>query len=419
MCGSGYPSVYQYSNGNIELQSTNCSNFASNCLDEQLYTSDYGLCTVNDSKPENSTIAPTNRLEVIAMNHVCFSTTGLQKIHFKQANVTQFKSGDMFALQFPASNAATISSRSVSSTTLPQRSGVITYTQNNTGLGSVIQPTENVLSFVEYSIAFLAKFTCDSKLSVMYTSTGSFTEKVTVKSKSRSQEYSKQITVLKKIEGVSWFYIPGAIVNEPYSVFVSVQNGTSMSTVIRFGSTSKTASWSTAYAEQTFVHTFTQRGSEKLSLVVSNGVSMVFKECTIKVQTKVDGLSFTSPIKPVTYPAITAICFKVTQGDEVTMTADYGNNQTAVNGTFTIQDVFIGCFNHSHEVGDYNVTVTAANDASNQTVSQLVIVEKELLGLSVVIDQEFVHPHIEVNETICLNISLTQGKVLSNNIDFV
>lgn len=413
MCGSGSPPIYQYSNGNIELQSAKCSNFASKCLSEQLFASDYGLCTLNDTRPENSTMAPTNKLEVISANHVCFSNTGPQKIHFAQSNVTQFKSGDMIALHFPTSNAATISTRSVSSTTI-QRTGVITYTQNNTGLGTVIRPIASVVSFVEYSIAFLAKFTCDARLSIVYPSIGTFTEKVTVKSKSRTQEYTKQLIVQKKIGDVSWSYIQGAVVNEPYSVFVSVQNGTSMSAVVRFGSTSKTATWSTAYAEQTFVHTFTQRGSRTLSLVVSNGVSMVFKECTIKVQTKVDGLSFTSPIPPVTYPAITVICFKLTQGDEVTMTADYGNNQTAVNGTFTIQDMFIGCFNHSHQVGDYNVAITAANDASNQTISQLVIVEKELLGLSVIIDQEFAHPHIEVNETICLNISLTQGNIFNS-----
>lgn len=394
------------------MQSTNCSVYAARCLNEQVFSSDVVLCALQDSLLKNYTIAPSNKLEVVAVNHVCFSKSGRQMVHFDNINITHFKSGDMFALHFPASNSLSIATRPVPSTQMTKGSAVITYTQPNTGLGTIIAPSGSVISLVEYSIVLLTKITCQSKLPIVYSAIGNFTEKVTVKSASRSQDYSQSLTVLSKIAGVSWEYRPGAVVNEPFSVFVSVQNGTGMTAILRFGNiTSQSLTWTAAYAEHTFVHTFTQRKSETLSLVISNGASVDFKECTIKVQTRVGGLAFTEPIKPVVYPAVTYICFKLTHGDEVTIEADYGNNVKAVNGTYDIKDMFIGCFNHSHEVGVYDVGVIASNDASNQTISQLVIVEKVILGFTCVVEQQFVHEHIEVNETICLRCTITQGTI--------
>ncbi|KAK3737773.1 hypothetical protein QZH41_012212 [Actinostola sp. cb2023] len=412
ICGSGSQNTYQYVNGNVEIQQNACSspvNIA-NCTEGQTFSTDFGNCVVNGSLPENSTSVPPIKWEVVTVNDACLPGVGRQKVYFESANISNFKRWDIFALRFPDNASIKLSRRDSVSTKFSRGSTVVTYSQPNKGVGTIIAPTGGMASFVEYSIVLLTKMTCQMRIPFKYDTVGVYSEKITVKSRVRTQDMAAQIQVQETISNLTWSYAPGAVLNEPYIVNVTVQNGSNMTAVLRFDNvTVQNVSWDRAVTEYPFTHTYSKRQYETIVVIVSNGISLVYKECRIKVQINVAGLKFTRPISPVTYPAMTVICFKLTDGDEVTISSDYGNGLSSTNGTFDIGDVFIGCFNHSHNLGVYDVSIKASNLASQQTILQTVIVENKILGLTFSIEQEFSHEHVEVNETICVVCNVTQG----------
>lgn len=409
--------MYTYADGRAEAQDATCS-FTTNCTDGQAFSTDSRYCVVNGSYPDNVTLTtPPERHEVVSVNFICFTSVGRHRILFEEANISSIAMGDVFALFFPASGSAKLSRRGSNDAGLGGRSSVVIHSGQNNGIGSVLDLTGSAVKHLEYSILFFMKAKCVFRLSLMYTAIGAHNEKVTVKSAERTQEYTQTVIAQDKIYNVTFVFRKGAIVNEPYNFTVNAHNGTSISYALRFDNTTLLQGNKTEALEAySFFNTYPTKGTRNVSITLSNGVSQVHMECQIKVLDKVDGLNLTNSISPQSYPTVTTICFKITKGDEVTIAADFGNGISVANGTFNVVNLFIGCFNHSYEVGAYHMTINATNAASEQMISQYIIVEKEILGLNFVVEQAA--RDIEVNETICVVASVTQGTTPTYRVEW-
>ncbi|XP_048576191.1 uncharacterized protein LOC5508455 [Nematostella vectensis] len=418
ICGRGVSFTHCYQNGTCVPQIASCSRAAA-CSSSDTFATDVGLCVFNHTISENTVVtALHDSHEVVNINYVCFSGPGRQIVNFHESNFTDVKAGDIHGFMFPSNGSTKVSSRVSNATSSSPKVEILRYSGAAFTKGDILLKSGGLAELKQYSFIRYYRVKCEFLLCHQYP-IGVYNEEMTIKTSHSSDLILKPtIIATTPIDGINCTFSEFTTPNTTFTISIDPHLGYNVTYDVRFGNDDNQTVFVTTADTPTLLSTvYTEKGYFTIDLSASNQLSFVQKQCPIRAMDAIETIDFYRPIPPTSCTNVTKACFVVKRGDDVNVTVDYGDGETFVNGSFDIGGLFIGCVNHTYaNIGLYDLNITVMNQVSNASVTQMIIVECPVEDLAFTV----VHPNrdIEVNETICLDITMTRGTTPTFTIDW-
>ena len=239
-----------------------------------------------------------------------------------------------------------------------------------------------------------------------------------------SEQISFSVRACISIVNVTWVVPDFIPTNQSFNVVVPAHPGHNVTYGIRIGEENTSYSKYNHSSDVFFTWTnisktipliFDEEGMKTVMLTASNLLSSSQHACQIGVLDRVENV-FLFNITPTPLGNETEISWVVEGGTNVTYNVSFGDGYF-VNDSFSSVAILVVSYIHMYfEEGNYNVTVSGYNLASNQTATKIAQVQAAIVNVTC----EVIHAarDIEVNETILLNASYPQGSNAKAFIDF-
>ena len=421
MCGTGPLNLYCNINS-ICTEAPPCGNTSViNCNNDEVFS--FGSCTCNDENVSPNTIptATLNEKYELVSEHLIFvSKGGCHIFSFDDIrNGTDVKEGDIIGFTYQGGGHTEIISRK-SEDSKKYNSTAFYFNDANLHLGSVLITTQSTPSSIS-QLQFAVEAVCraPAKMLLLHTyAIGHYYEQATVSGPLNSVTKTAHITATESVANVTMTTPEAVATNDSFIVTVHPHRGYNITYLVNYGSGyNETSFTELADQDQLLSYEYRLSGTYSVSLHASNILSFSIRTCTVVVQDRVLGLAFYSPVLPVALGNITFIQWLVRQGDGINITVDFGDGTSYQNGSFDVGYLFAAINNHTYAAtGEYAITINVSNCVSNASIESLAIVELPVTGLTCTVHHA--HRDIEVNETVTVEVTITQGTNPEIFIDF-
>lgn len=335
-------------------------------------------------------------------------------------NSTDVKEDDILGFSYQGSGFAEITSRK----SYPgDRFNTTLFSFENTALslGSILNtpasPTYSV-NQIQYSLTAVHAIPSVIWFPHAYSVFGQYNEEATVSGTWNVIKEDRRITVTENVANVTVTAAKVVSTNATFAFTIRPHLGYNITYVINYGNGDNTSLFSVlADQDRLLIYKYGLRGTYTFSLFAGNFLSISLKTCIVTVQDTINGLEFYGSIPPVALGNITRIQWIIRQGNAFHTTVDFGDGTSINNGSFDAANLFAVINNYTYaNIGEYTVTINVSNLVSNATITGLAVVEIRLAG----VDCQVIHAHrdIEVNETVTVQVTATQGTNAEILIDF-
>ena len=382
-----------------------------------------GICTDDNITP--AYIIPSASLsdsyELITESHVFLSKRGCHSFHFDDMkNSIDIKEGDILGFTYHGSGFAEITSRPSGDSKEMNATG-FSFDDVKLGLGSILTTTGNsppVSAFqLQFSLAAVVQVPSLFCFTHNY-SIGEYHEEVTVRGTRSAVKLTTRITATESLDNVTWTTPKAVATNATYIITIHPHKGYNITYAVDFGAgKNQTIHKVTLDSDLQLSSVYNLSGSYNIFFYATNLISFVIKTCDVIVQNPILGLEIYGSILPVALGKGTIIQWIMRQGNGVNMTIDFGDGNSFHNGSFDVAYLFAAMNNHTYSaIGEYMVTINMSNCVSNASIEGLAVVELHLMGVTC----DVIHDNrdIEVNETVTVQITVSQGNNAEFLIDF-
>ena len=388
----------------------------------QVFSTAMGICTDDNITPAYIPSASlSDSYELITESHVFLSKRGCHSFHFDDMkNSVDVKEGDILGFTYHGSGFAEITSRPSGDSKEVNATG-FSFDDVQLSLGSILTTTGNsppVSSFqMQFSLAAVVQVPSLFCFSHNY-SIGEYHEEVTVRGTRSALKLTANITATESLDNVTWTTLKAVATNATYIITIHPHKGHNITYAVDFGAgKNQTVHKVTLDSDLQFSSVYNLSGSYNIFFYATNIISFVIKTCDVIVQDPILGLDFYGSILPVALGKGTIIQWIMRQGNGVNMTIDFGDGNSFHNGSFDVAYLFAAMNNHTYSsIGEYMVTINVSNCVSNDSIKDLAVVELLLMGVTC----DVIHDNrdIEVNETVTIQLNVTQGNNAKFFIDF-
>ena len=381
-----------------------------------------GCCPdIEVSSESASSLSLSDNYELIIQSPVFLSSAGCHMFPFNDlTNSTDVKEDDILGFSYQGSGFAEITSRK----SYPgDRFNTTSFSFENTALsvGSILNtsasPTYSV-NQIQYSLTAVHAIPSVIWFPHAYSLFGQYNEEATVSGTWNAIKEATRITVTENVANVTVTAAKAVATNATFAFTVHPHLGYNITYVISYGNGDNTSLFSVrADQDRLLIYKYGLRGTYTFSLFAGNFLSISLKTCIVTVQDTIKGLEFYGSIPPVALGNITRIQWIIRQGNAFHTTVDFGDGTSINNGSFDVANLFAVVNNYTYaNIGEYTVTINVSNFVSNATIKGLAVVEIPLAG----VDCQVIHAHrdIEVNETVTVQVTASQGTNAEIFIDF-
>ena len=381
-----------------------------------------GCCPDIEVSSESPSPSPlSDNYELVIHSPVFLSSAGCHMFPFNDmANSTDVKEGDILGFSYQGSGFAEITSRK----SYPgDRFNTTSFSFENTGLslGSILNtsasPTYSV-NQIQYSLTAVHTIPSVTWFPHAYSLFGQYNEEATVTGTWNAIKEATRITVTENVANVTVTAAQAVATNATFAFTIHPHLGYNITYVISYGNGDNISLFSVRTdQDRLLVYQYGLSGTYTFSLFAGNFLSFSLKTCIVTVQDTIKGLEFHGSIPPVALGNITIIQWIIRKGNAFYTTVDFGDGTSINNGSFDAANLFAVINNYTYaNVGEYTVTINVSNLVSNASIKGLAVVEIPLAG----VDCRVIHAHrdIEVNETVTVQVTTTQGTNTEIFIDF-
>lgn len=394
----------------------------SSCTANQVFSTAMGVCTDENITPAYiPSVSLSESYELITESHVFLSKRGCHSFHFDNINNSiDIKEGDILGFTYHGSGFAEITSRPSGDSREVNATG-FSFDDVQLSLGSFLTTSGNSPSVsssqFQFSLAAVVQVPSLFCFSHNY-SIGEYHEKVTVRGTRNAVNLTTHITATESLDNVTWTTLKIVATNATYTITIHPHKGYNITYAVDFGAgENQTVHKVTLDSDLQLSFAYNLSGSYNIFLYATNIISFVIKTCNVIVQDAILGLEFYGSILPVPLGNETIIRWVMRQGNSVNMTIDFGDRNSFHNGSFDVAYLFAVMNNHTYSaIGEYMVTINVSNCVSNASIEGLAIVELPLIGVTC--DVIHANRDIEVNETVTVQIMVSQGTNPEFLIDF-
>ncbi|XP_022801964.1 uncharacterized protein LOC111339550, partial [Stylophora pistillata] len=358
VCGKGTYNKYCYSNSKCAINLTPCANLhASTCTSSQVFSTATGTCTDENMTPQYMPSAALGeKYELVIESHVFLSKPGCHIFQFDDVkNCTDVKEGDILGFTYYGQGFAEITSRN-SGDSRKMNATAFTFGDLQPSLGSIITTASNSPSEsqIQYAIAAIQQLPSLFWFTHNY-SIGSYNEEATVRGPHNTLKDTTTIVATEGVANVTWTTPKAVATNATYTITIHPHKGYNVTYVVDFGAgKNNTMQKIRLDTDLPSSYVYHASGSYRISLYVINMMSFQIKACYV-----------------------------------------------------TVQDIVLG---------EYTVIINVSNWVSNASIEDMAVVELPLKGVTC----NVIHANrdIEVNETVTVEITVSQGTNADFFIDF-
>ena len=380
-----------------------------------------GSCADNNVSPENIPAVPlSDKYELITKSQVFLSTVGCHIFNFDDiANSTDVKEDDIVGFTYQGMGFAEITSRA-SDESKQFNATAFSFRNTQLNIGSILNTKVSVPSSedqIQYSLAAIHRIPSVFWFPHTY-AIGHYNEEATVSGPWNTVKHTGRITATESVANVTMTTPKAVATNASFILTVHSHPGYNITYFVSFGAgENKTLFTVRADQDRQFNHEYGLRGTYTVSLHASNILSFTIMTCTVVVQDIILGLAFYGSILPVALGNEIIIQWFMRQGNGVNISVDFGDGTSFQNGSFDVAYFFAAMNNHTYaNAGEYTVKINVSNCVSNASIESLAVVELPLTGVTC--DVIHAHRDIEVNETVKIQVTTTQGTNPEIFIDF-
>ena len=236
------------------------------------------------------------------------------------------------------------------------------------------------------------------------------------------------LSVQRIISGVSVIHPVIVKTNQTFNFTIQKHQGEETANYVLL-----TMDVSTTTTDKVIPYTYRKGGRYKVVLIASNDISSSVAHCQeVIVQDVIEGLEFESFDHNVGVMAEARVHWKVSQGSEITILVDYGDNNTNLfKENITVADIFLAISSHNYSApGDYLFQVTVSNQVDNKTINTTIHVETPVQGAILAVGRGSLHKaeggpcakgevlYIAVNESVTATATVSNGTNVKVLFDF-
>ena len=368
-----------------------------------------------------SSTSLSDEYELIVESQVFLWTSGCHIFPFDGITTsTDVKEGDILGFSYQGCGFAEITSRKIDNS---EQLNVTSFSFENTalGLGSILNTKASppyTIDQIHYSLVAVHSIPSVIWFPHTYFVFGQYNEEVTVSGPWNTIKKAVPITVTEIVTNVTVTAAKAVATNGTFFFTIHPHPGYNTTYVISYGNGDNTTLFSVGTQQEKHLsYEYGLHGTYTFSLYAGNLLSFSIKTCNVTVQDAIKGLTFRDSILPAALGNVTIIQWFVRQGNGFYTIVDFGDGNSIKNGSFDNADLFAVINSHRYAtVGEYIVTINVSNFISNASIQDLAVVEIPLSGVTC----QVIHAHrdIEVNETVTLQATATQGTNVEMSIDF-
>ena len=256
---------------------------------------------------------------------------------------------------------------------------------------------------------------------------GWYTITITATNKVNSEAITGNLSVQYVIHGVIIDHPRILKTNQTFNFTISPHHGDEMA---RY--TLETMDGNTTLTTNKVIpYVYSKAGRYNVVLIASNDVSSVIVNCTeIVVQDVIEGLKYTSFNHTVAVHAEAQINWRITQGSELYISIDYGDEITKiVNRSLSVGDIFVAISKHNYTApGEYRVSINASNLVDSKMINTTVYVETPGQGPGLAIRRGTTAKaeggpctgilYIATNDSVTVTATVLNGTNINVTLDF-